>query len=409
MIDKVKNPNTTSDTTANESEAAIDLSIVTKAWIRAARAECQLNLLRNLKKSKLGVAEVEAFIDNLENAKKSKKSKLGNRDTDLLKKIMDKKVIDAEIYAMETESRKNRLRKKINKIHGKNSRPAKSILKKLRNAATKEKNEINDRHNGKEMHLKEKFVKPSKKIDIPEGLERYESLTIFDEVQNEAEDNMKKKIEYNEVEINVVGTTVDEDEYAFLILPPKYSIYKALDIEDFETAFEVCNAKIRYDRKKEEDEKCGSEEELSEEEKKVIEEIEAMSRVVYDPIEMSVNLGNRRVTDLKENCKVYLPKPLSPEEEAQLAIRKGKYMTIFKRYTEEKCGKKGEQRLNLTFSQRKGLEKLKKRIKDKEIFVILTDKTGKMAVVSRDIYEQMGENSGVSSEELGCIPFDKED
>ena len=50
MIDKIKTPNTTSDTTANESEAAIDISIVTKAWIRAARAECQLNLLRNLKK-----------------------------------------------------------------------------------------------------------------------------------------------------------------------------------------------------------------------------------------------------------------------------------------------------------------------------------------------------------------------
>ena len=60
------------------------------------------------------------------------------------------------------------------------------------------------------------------------------------------------------------------------------------------------------------------------EEKEKMEEVKAQSRQVYDALNHTVNFMNRRVTDLKENAKVYLPRPLSPIEEAELAFRKEK-------------------------------------------------------------------------------------
>ena len=149
------------------------------------------------------------------------------------------------------------------------------------------------------------------------------------------------------------------------------------------------------------DEEEGDTQEVSEEEKEKFELIEAESRQVYDPHRKTVNLNNRRVTDLKENPKVYLPKPLKPVEEAQLAVRKEKYLEVFQKYVEANCNKKGEQKLNLSFGQRRGLEKLLKRIQEKEIIVLMTDKTGKLAVISREEYLRMGEVHTSKDIEIG--------
>ena len=46
---------------------------------------------------------------------------------------------------------------------------------------------------------------------------------------------------------------------------------------------------------------------------------------------------------------------------------------------------------NLTESEKRGLEKLRKRIQSKEIVVIRTDKSGKMAIIQWELYQQMGE------------------
>ena len=123
MTSPIQPTPTYSDTTAPEKEAAMDLSIASAAWIKTARAECQLQLLRDLQAAKVGVAAVEEFLEDLEGAMKSKKTKtkVSNRDTDLIRKIMEKKVRDAEEVWREADTRKGRLRRKIQYLHGKNT------------------------------------------------------------------------------------------------------------------------------------------------------------------------------------------------------------------------------------------------------------------------------------------------
>ena len=188
MSRQIPIPHKHSDTTARENGAVLDLSIVTSAWTRAARANCQVELFRNLAKAKTGVAEVENFLENLEGAKKYKK-RIIEKDTELLKNIMDRKLRDAESVARDDETRKNRLRRKIHEIHGKNSRQSRKILKNLRNEATKVTREAKEKHNDKAEHLADKYREDVNKgkLEIPKNLERYANLSIFKEKVNQRE------------------------------------------------------------------------------------------------------------------------------------------------------------------------------------------------------------------------------
>ena len=129
---------------------------------------------------------------------------------------------------------------------------------------------------------------------------------------------------------------------------------------------------------------------LTESEKELQDEIEAESRQPYNPVENKIDLRRRRVTDLKENTRVYLPKPLPINEEAKIQIRRERLEKVYRDFVNENCTDKGEQRSNLTSAQKRGIASLKKRIKDGELIVMVTDKSGKLAVVSMEMYLEMG-------------------
>ena len=59
-------------------------------------------------------------------------------------------------------------------------------------------------------------------------------------------------------------------------------------------------------------------------------------------------------------------------------------------YLKEKADENGNQKVNLTQSQKQGLKKLKVRIKNGEIVCLLTDKSGKICVTTMDNYLAMG-------------------
>ena len=66
-------------------------------------------------------------------------------------------------------------------------------------------------------------------------------------------------------------------------------------------------------------------------------------------------------------------------------------MSMFTKYREENCNKWEEQKSNLTEEEEEGLKSLKQRIKNKEIVILKTDKTGKFCVMDRDKYKEVGE------------------
>ena len=109
----------------------------------------------------------------------------------------------------------------------------------------------------------------------------------------------------------------------------------------------------------------------------------------FDPVNKVINLDKRKVTDLKGNTKVYLPKALKPTKEAHIYIGRERYREIFAEYKRKNCNKKGEQRSNLSLAQKRGLASLRKRIKNKSLVVMLTDKSGRLAVTSWEMIQKL--------------------
>ena len=118
----------------------------------------------------------------------------------------------------------------------------------------------------------------------------------------------------------------------------------------------------------------------------------AEMRMIYDPEKNKLDLSRRRATDLKGNSRVIFPRKVSNFEiEAKLETFRTEARSEFLKYMKKFCGKNGKQLSNLTKSQERGLKSLRERVKNGEIVVLPTDKTGKLAVMTRSTYEKAGQ------------------
>ena len=127
-------------------------------------------------------------------------------------------------------------------------------------------------------------------------------------------------------------------------------------------------------------------------------------RFIYNPIKKTINFTKARPTDYVLNKHIHLPKPLEIEEEINCEIRKKKFMKAFKEYTDRKketgetrarTKRKKERHLkeglsNLTASERKGLKSLKSRIESGEISIAQTDKSSRLAIMTRKQFLEAG-------------------
>ena len=135
---------------------------------------------------------------------------------------------------------------------------------------------------------------------------------------------------------------------------------------------------------------------LSEDEKEEIEAWEeikdASRRMIFDQEDKKFNFGKKRATDLKGNTKVILPgMRKSFQEEANLEMLRAEMKGCFRDFVREHCNEKGEQENNLTRGETQGLKNLKKRVKEGNIVILPTDKSGRFGIMSMDNYLRAGE------------------
>ena len=85
-----------------------------------------------------------------------------------------------------------------------------------------------------------------------------------------------------------------------------------------------------------------------------------------------------------------LPDTAGKAEEAEMMTRSALYMETYADFLKKNCNLEGNQKVNLTFKQRKGLRSLLKQIKAGELVVCKSDKSGKLVVLATEIYKKMG-------------------
>ena len=271
----------------------------------------------------------------------------------------------------------------------------KLVKSELERKSEEYRKKVKQKYKQKTSHLSEKFHSSHK---LPEKLKRYESAAIF------GEDGVAEKESFlNQQEALVYGDiSLDEDEIAALRLDPKFAVFDKLSEENFVTEMEMTFAKMRWNQyDKVDDEENDNIADLPEEEEEKLELLDAKVRMAYDPETKTFDLRNLKATDVKLNTKVFLPQPQSVQYETQLEIRNNQFSKVFTNYVQEKCDDKMRQKPNLSVNVRKGIAKLKKRISEGELIVLLTDKSGRLACMPFDMYHEAAEEHLKKDVEVG--------
>ena len=288
---------------------------------------------------------------------------------------------------------------------GMRSQEWRRIFEDIRALGVKHRDKIRKKNRKKVKHLVRKHGRRPKSgwEDLPKP---WRTTMGNPRIFNDKEDLLKEDVKEPMV---VKGMEEDlsltDSEMELLKLGPKFCVYKNLSEEEFETDIEECIMKVKWDLMKDDGKKapgtedialevllgsevCRSIEEEAEEEEDIL---DAERRTIFDWRTRTMNFGRRRATDCKGNSRVFFPrKARTVEEEMSLQTLRDMLMVTFRKYVDEKCGKEGKQCRNLSKVQEAGLKSLKKRVKEGEVMIVPTDKSGSLAVMSRTAYVESG-------------------
>ena len=383
-------------------------------------AEERNKLLKDLLRSKVCLGEEEKFIMKSQAKFKvlgNNKEVLKTKHEEMVKLNLKYKIKDNILYGVMLRKRKEYLRKQLESILGMKSKEYRRVVGEVKQFCVKYRERLKKKHKKKVLHLVRKFGVKKERDDWKELPDDDRALMgnpgMFNDARSMEKEDVKDPILVNGEGENLV---LSENEQELLKLGPKFCLLKNLCEEEFETDLEEAIMKVKLDLMGDEgkedpwledvalrvllgEDVCREIDEEKEEEEELI---EAERRSIFDWKKKTLNFGRRRATDLKGNSRVFFPKKArSVKEETSLQTLRDIMMTTFRLYSEEKCGEKGEQKMNLTRSQALGLKTLKKRVKEGEIVIIPTDKSGNLAVLSRKMYVESGMVHTRNDKEVG--------
>ena len=381
-------------------------------------AEERSKLLKELVKYNVSFGEEENFLRNSQ----SKFRVLGNKGEGDLRKNHDEivkaslkiKIKDNKLYGVKMRKRRDWLRRKLEETWGTKSQEYRDLMDQIKKTGRDYRKKLKHKNSSKVKHLVRKFGKKRHEEVLESMTDEMREMMgdpdIFDDEKDVRGEEMKNPVL---VEGKDGPIAISEDERELLRLGPKFCLLKNLSEEEFETDVEGCVMKIKWDLMGDNEEprkedialrillgerECRQIDEEREEEEEML---DAECRSIFDPRTKTINFGKRRATDLKGNSRVFFPsKPRSVKEESALQTLRDLLMNTFSEYLGEKCDEKGGQKMNLTKGQSRGLKLLKKRVKEGELVVLPTDKSGNLAVMTRGTYEEAGFSHTVKDKEV---------
>ena len=135
------------------------------------------------------------------------------------------------------------------------------------------------------------------------------------------------------------------------------------------------------------------------EEEEADREVHMVKRVYKDEVK-KLDMGNRRSTDMKASRRVIFPPGRPVKEEAKIETRIGIWKEVIEKYIREKTEEGGKQSVNLDSSQKRGREKINKRVMNREIHVSPSDKGKGIVVMPLTMYSKLVEDHTSKDKEV---------
>ena len=168
------------------------------------------------------------------------------------------------------------------------------------------------------------------------------------------------------------GIMLDGDELAALSLQPKFTAYSKINVTQCEAEIEKSLSNIRRKRIHAK-ESNGNEN-----------NIYVRNLSIYNFETKTIDLQRMRSTDLPFNAMVYLPPPLTQQQEITMLNLKQDLLQV----TEQYCAHNDNNMTNLTAQQKRGIEKLVRKSVNGECVIYQTDKSNAFSADSVENYIQ---------------------
>ena len=327
------------------------------------------NMFSRLRKLKIGTNEVEATAKRVQgnNRPRCKKEVV---------RVLNKRILNVQRNVKSLRYELFKTRNQVKQCIGQDCfKEYYKIEKTVRSDVWKSGN---IRMNKKIDFLVQKRMKQQREIDLEKQSEYRKYYKISDvELETVKEDVLKEQyVVYGDILLN-------ESEKKCLNLGPKYMVTPNLNNEDFEVEVEMEAVKTRMELHKQVEIKNGeqSEKEINEKDRK--------SREIFDSENGTLQMSKMRVTDAKYNVRSYPPREVDVDNEIKIQYRRDEFMSTFAKVKRDVCDKKGRPiSKNLSDEELKGQISLTRKVKEGEIIITTTDKSGKFAVVEPELYKQ---------------------
>lgn len=237
------------------------------------------------------------------------------------------------------------------------------------------KNEVEIRWNLGKQKNKEKIDRLVKKYAPVDENGDIRDVIVSDEKLAAMEENVEKIVKV------FGGVTVNNEEKAALKLNPEYRVYKRIDDIDLEVEIEKGCTKARYHFMGE-DNNNNTNTAQNNNNNNNDENLKA-----FDFENKVANYANIRATDFPTVQRLYPPKPSTIRREVVMQSVKDKMLNKVREYRDKNCNEKGfVKKGNINNEVSNGIKSIKERVKEKEIVVFTTDKTGEFTVDSTTSY-----------------------
>ena len=139
-------------------EISVDMS---STWQKTAGSECRLSMMVELRRMNIGFGDMENFDIAINSKFRSKyyRERVNDKgsQSNIVREAMQIIVRDEEKYLTELYKQREKMRKDLARIHSKNSRTYRRILKTLKIEANKISQEMTHKYKNKIEHLRRKY------------------------------------------------------------------------------------------------------------------------------------------------------------------------------------------------------------------------------------------------------------
>ena len=193
---------------------------------------------------KLVLRDLVAFSKNSTEKLRTESSRRDELGREAILDLMRIKMVDERRYYRECKRVRERIRDIVPEKIGK--RGYDNLMRKLKIKIEAQKRELKKKYASKTEILEKQREKNvlAKLEEIPVGLEKYSRSKVFSRAEMEKMQPVEQKVE------TIGKVKIDEDESSILRLNPKFAVLKKLVIEDMEHDIEICNAKLRYEKRR---------------------------------------------------------------------------------------------------------------------------------------------------------------